>query len=582
MQSSLLIKNYVVSSRFAPTILSRSKATHINFKKNRERKNEMLKRREEALSRYNENIMKEKNVFRVNLVGEKNELLGEMSTMDAIEMAKKLSLQKHRLCVVLVDQKRDPPICKLTLEKEHLSAKEKHKGGVQERVKVISITPNTSEHDLQIKIRVARRLLERKYRIKVVVKYEKKRDIDKVLTVAILENIKLRCWELIDEKAKVTDDAKEGLFLFLSPNLKELEKREKAGVTELSDKQVNLNAMEAKYLAHLELTTKKQKGQPKIQAAQEVEDADNNVDDEDAYSEYEESNEEEEKPIAPVKKTRPSNHPQKQQQKLAQEEYDEEVDYDDDEDNDEYDDEYDAHPIQKSKSRPLQKQQPPPKQQQQKTPPPQKQQPPLKQQQKKQQIADVDEYDDEYEGEFDDDEYEEEEYDEKPIQKSKKPQPPQKQQKTPPPQKQPPPKKPVPPPKKKITKVEEDYGEFLDDDDEDDEYDEYSDADDIKPILKKLPPPTPIKQNPAKQQNVPKQQNTPKQQPNVPKLTQPKVAPKKLKVEEDYGSFMQDEEDDDYDFDESDEPIKKPPPKQQPPKQQQKQNQTGQKKGNRE
>lgn len=38
-----------------------------------------------------------------------------------------------------------------------------------------------------------------------------------VLTVAILENIKLRCWELIDEKAKVTDDAKEGLFLFLSP-----------------------------------------------------------------------------------------------------------------------------------------------------------------------------------------------------------------------------------------------------------------------------------------------------------------------------------------------------------------------------
>lgn len=99
---SLLIKNSV-SFRVSPTIQSRAKASHINFKKARERKNEMLKRREEALSRYNENIMKEKNIFKVNLVGEKNELLGEMSTTAAIEMAKKLSLQKHRLCVVLVD-----------------------------------------------------------------------------------------------------------------------------------------------------------------------------------------------------------------------------------------------------------------------------------------------------------------------------------------------------------------------------------------------------------------------------------------------------------------------------------------------
>jgi translation initiation factor IF-3 len=573
MQSSLLVKNYVVSSRFAPSIQSRTKANHVNFKKNRERKNEMLKRREEALTRYNENIMKEKNVFRVNLVGEKNELLGEMSTMDAIEMAKKLSLQKHRLCVVLVDQKRDPPICKLTLEKEHLSAKEKHKGGVQERVKVISITPNTSEHDLQIKIRVARRLLERKYRIKVVVKYEKKRDIDKVLTVAILENIKLRCYELIDEKAKVTDDAKEGLFLFLSPNLKELEKREKAGVTELSDKQVNLNAMEAKYLAHLELTSKK-KGQPKIQATQGDTQAASKVeDDDDAYSEYEESDEE--KPAAPAKKTRPSNQPQKQQQKQSQQVEDDEeaeVGYDDDDD-DEYDDEYDEKATQKSK-----KAQPP---QKQKPPPPQKQQP--KQQQKQTQKV-VDEDEEEDEGEYED-EYDEE-YDEKPVQKSKKSQPPQKQ-KTPPPQKQPPPKKQQQPPKKKISKVEDDYGEFMEDDedyeDEDEDEDE-EDEIDVKPIQKK-PQPTPTKQNPEKQQNIPKQQQNPVKQQNIPKqLHQPQKAQKKLKIEEEYGTFMQNEEDDD-DYDESDEPIIKPPPKQPPkqqPQQQSKQNQNGQKKGNRE
>lgn len=108
---SLIAKNHYINARILPSVQTRAKANQINFRKAKERKNELLKRKEDALSRYNENIMKEKNIFKVNLVGENNELLGEMSTTAAIEMAKKLSLQKHRLCVVLVDV----CICRFTL-----------------------------------------------------------------------------------------------------------------------------------------------------------------------------------------------------------------------------------------------------------------------------------------------------------------------------------------------------------------------------------------------------------------------------------------------------------------------------------
>jgi hypothetical protein len=87
--------------RITPTIQNRTK--YINFRKSKMKRNELLEKKAEAATRYNENIMHVKNIYRVQLIGEDDKKLGIMSTEEAIEMAKKLSLRKHRLCVVLVD-----------------------------------------------------------------------------------------------------------------------------------------------------------------------------------------------------------------------------------------------------------------------------------------------------------------------------------------------------------------------------------------------------------------------------------------------------------------------------------------------
>jgi hypothetical protein len=93
--------NTKVIWKTAPTLQTRTK--FINYRKARLQREELLQKKVEATTKYNENIIKVHQIFTVDLIGENSEKLGTMSTQDAIATAKRLSLKKHRLCVVLVD-----------------------------------------------------------------------------------------------------------------------------------------------------------------------------------------------------------------------------------------------------------------------------------------------------------------------------------------------------------------------------------------------------------------------------------------------------------------------------------------------
>jgi translation initiation factor IF-3 len=100
----------------------------------------------------------------VRLIGEESEQLGVVSRQEALEKARELGTD-----LVEVAPQADPPVCRLmsygkykyrqkkkTQQKRHVS-----------QLKELRLRPKTDVHDLQTKIRQARKFLERKDKVLV-------------------------------------------------------------------------------------------------------------------------------------------------------------------------------------------------------------------------------------------------------------------------------------------------------------------------------------------------------------------------------------------------------------------------------
>ncbi|APR99675.1 translation initiation factor IF-3 [Pajaroellobacter abortibovis] len=107
----------------------------------------------------------------VRVVGADGTMLGVFQTGEAIRLATSQGLD-----LVEVNPKADPPVCKIRdfgkhkYEEKKKIAEAKRKQTVVE-VKEIKLRPKTDEHDLETKLRAARRFLEAGHKVKFSVRF---------------------------------------------------------------------------------------------------------------------------------------------------------------------------------------------------------------------------------------------------------------------------------------------------------------------------------------------------------------------------------------------------------------------------
>jgi translation initiation factor IF-3 len=110
-------------------------------------------------------------VSEVRVVLEDGTMLGVLSTQDALREAKGRGLD-----LVEVNPKASPPVCKILdfgkfkYEEKKRAREAKKKQAVVE-VKEIKLRPKTDDHDLNVKLRAARRFMESGNKVKVTVRF---------------------------------------------------------------------------------------------------------------------------------------------------------------------------------------------------------------------------------------------------------------------------------------------------------------------------------------------------------------------------------------------------------------------------
>jgi len=107
----------------------------------------------------------------VRVIGAEGEMLGVLSTHEALRMA-----QEKGLDLVEVNPKAEPPVCKILdfgkykYEEKKKSAEAKRKQTVVD-IKEVKLRPKTDDHDINFKIRAARRFLEAGHKVKFTVRF---------------------------------------------------------------------------------------------------------------------------------------------------------------------------------------------------------------------------------------------------------------------------------------------------------------------------------------------------------------------------------------------------------------------------
>ncbi len=107
----------------------------------------------------NEQIPYEK----VRVIDEEGKNLGIMDLKEGIEMARQKGLS-----LVLISEKAEPPVCKILDYGKFLYSLEKsEKKGKEKEMKVIRLSYNISEHDLETKGKMAEKFLKEGHRVKI-------------------------------------------------------------------------------------------------------------------------------------------------------------------------------------------------------------------------------------------------------------------------------------------------------------------------------------------------------------------------------------------------------------------------------
>lgn len=172
--------------------------------------------REPTVTRDGPRINEEITVLKVRLIDAAGEMLGVMSTKDALQEAYKVGLD-----LVEISPQGDPPVCKILdygkyryeLQKKKAEAKKKQK--IIE-VKEVQLRPNISENDLQVKIKAMTRFLDEGNKVKITMRFRGREVTHHEIGLEVLHRIKA----LFEPIAKIENQPRlEGkqMMMVLSP-----------------------------------------------------------------------------------------------------------------------------------------------------------------------------------------------------------------------------------------------------------------------------------------------------------------------------------------------------------------------------
>ena len=167
----------------------------------------------------------------VRVVADDGDMMGVMSTSDAVSMAVEKGLD-----LVEIAPKASPPTCKVMdygKWKFKLSKKEKmsRKNQVKIIVKEVQLRPRTDVHDFEIKMKKAREFLLSGCKVKIHLRYSGREIARKELGLKMLDKVKEQLLPVSLLESDTPQVEKRSVFLFFAPDpvkMKEMQKQKKA------------------------------------------------------------------------------------------------------------------------------------------------------------------------------------------------------------------------------------------------------------------------------------------------------------------------------------------------------------------
>ncbi|WP_374314531.1 translation initiation factor IF-3 [Dongia sp.] len=137
------------------------------------------------------------NVREVRLVKEDGEMLGVVSTRDALNMAAEVGLDLVEISPTAV-----PPVCKILDYGKFKYEAQKRKNEAKKKQKVIEVKeikmrPGIEEHDYEVKMRAIKSFLEEGDKVKVTMRFRGREMMHQELGMKVLDKVRTELDELI-------------------------------------------------------------------------------------------------------------------------------------------------------------------------------------------------------------------------------------------------------------------------------------------------------------------------------------------------------------------------------------------------
>ena len=128
-------------------------------------------------------------ISQIRLIGEEGQQLGVVAPQQGLKLAREAGLD-----LVEVAPEAEPPVCRIMdyTKYRYDQARKNREAKKKQRVvhlKEIRIKPNIEEHDYQVKLRHAREFLEKKDKVKVVLRFRGREITHKELGSRLLERL---------------------------------------------------------------------------------------------------------------------------------------------------------------------------------------------------------------------------------------------------------------------------------------------------------------------------------------------------------------------------------------------------------
>jgi translation initiation factor IF-3 len=141
---------------------------------------------------------------KVRVIGSDGEMRGVMSVRDAIAAA-----EEEGLDLIEISPNAEPPVCKIGDVGKHRYEQQKKEAAARKNQKIVvtkelKMRPNIEEHDIQVKLRSARRFFEDGDKVRFVMQFRGREAEHKEIGYAIIRRIK----EELSDVGKIEMDAR--------------------------------------------------------------------------------------------------------------------------------------------------------------------------------------------------------------------------------------------------------------------------------------------------------------------------------------------------------------------------------------